>query len=138
MSVSTIGYGGYQATSLTANFRQRVQTRQELAGDLQSASPEDSQGAASQIQQGLRIGTTNRTTPGAGGIDFADLAKALEAGDVAGAKKALAVILQKNAGSEQPGTARDTGSVKTEQSPDDGGETFALPSMAGSTFRVTA
>lgn len=138
MSVSTIGYGSYQATSIIANFRQRARSSQELADDFASASSADSRGAPSPVQPGPQVGGSNRTMTGPGGVDFATLIGALDAGDVAGAKKALATILQNHIGDAASGAPRDAAAANAASTPDDAGSFPGVPAMAGSTFRIRA
>ena len=88
MSVATIDAGSYQSTSLFANYRQRTQGMRKPASDC-SAGAADTRQTFSAIQQAVE-----RTAASPAGIDFSALNNALDAGDLAGAKRALAAIQQ--------------------------------------------
>ncbi len=91
MSVASIGSGSYQATLIFANYQQRGRSLKSVAGNNTSEAPAEAQGTASSSRQDFRDAARSRATTG---IDLTNLAKALDAGDLAGARTALAAIQQ--------------------------------------------
>ena len=135
MSVATIGSGSYQATSLFANYQQRVSSLQNPAGNVQAKDRAGTPEARASRQPDAPDVAQGHAAPGRAGIDLSALSEALDAGDLASAKKAFAALQQEHHAAGNTQTAGDAGAGNL---PDDEAGLSSASRASGSTFQITA